>query len=188
MKLLFQFLCIALLAAACNTTDTSATAKQEIKTDTVSYIQQPEEQPKTIADEFIPVGDSLIVPPFEITVQLSEMAENKLKAINETIIISAMFSGIPKDTTIKEYMESGEFPIGEQMLEIQGQGTARFVDAKISKKDFEALSDKDIQVLINVYSGRRSDPNNLLDCDILQEPISKVRQQKNVLKGKLIGE
>ncbi len=184
MKTLFGCLFL-LLAIACHNAETT---KQELQNDTVKYIPQPEEKPKTIADDFVPVGDSLIIPPFEITVQLSETADKKLRTAKETIIVSAMFSGVPKDTTMKDYVEYGEFSLGGTTLEMPAPGTARFDNAKIAKKDFEKLDSKDIQILINVYSGRKSTDDNLLDCEILQEPISKVRQQNNVLKGKLIYE
>ena len=184
MKAIFGCL-FFLLAIDCNNTET---AKQELQNDTVRSVLPPEEKPKTIADAFVPVGDSLIVPPFEITVQLSETADKKIKEAKETIIVSAMFSGVPTDTTMKEYVEWGEFSLGEKQLEMPAPGTVRFENAKIAKKDFEKLGSKDIQVLINVFSGRKSTGDNLLDCEILQEPISKVRQQNNVLKGKLIYE
>jgi hypothetical protein len=184
-KALFQFLLIAVIVAACNNVDTP---KQDSKDDTVSFIPQQVETPKTIAEEFTPAGDSIILPPFEVTVQLSGKAREKLAASNETIIVSAILSGIPKDTTMKEYQEWGEFALGHVEVEIPEPGTASFTNAKILKSDYDLLASKDIQVLINVYSGRKSTGDNLLDCEILQEPISKVRQQKNILNGKLIGE
>lgn len=185
MKISFACLMMVWWAVACNDADTNTKA---IQTDTVQLAQQQPERPKNIEDEFRPAGDSVILPAFEITVQLSQTAEQKLRNANETIIVSAMLSGIPKDTTLKEYREWGEFPLGNVDIEIPAPGTARFDNAKILKSDFEKLSSKDIQVLINVFSGRKSTGDNLLDCDILQEPISKVRQQENVLKGKLIYE
>lgn len=195
MKLFILLGFLFLIVPACNN---SGSSKTIISGDTLHQIEsgeetlatnmQPGKQVKTIADEFISAGDSVIIPPFEITVELSQTAEKKLRDAKETIIVSAILSGVPKDTTMKEYREWGEFALGNVQVEIPAPGTARFTNAKILKSDFELLGSKDIQILINVFSGRKSDQNNLLSCDILQEPISKVRLQKNVLKGKLIYE
>lgn len=137
-------------------------------------------------DHFKVIGDSAEIPSFEIEVELSEKAEKELKNKKESIIVAAYFSGIPTDTT--KYMEDGEYAIGTHNIELTNTGTAKFEKIKISKNMYESLASKDIQVLINIYSGRRSSNMNLLDCDILQKPISQVRDQKFILKGKLIGE
>ena len=53
-------------------------------------------------------GDSILIPDFEIEVSLSPKAEKKLKEDNETVIVSAMFSGTPKDTLSNEYHTENE--------------------------------------------------------------------------------
>jgi len=45
-----------------------------------------------------------------------------------------------------------------------------------------------IDVLINVYIGRRSVNSNILYCAILSGPISKIREKEFSLNGGLIGE
>ena len=131
-------------------------------------------------------GDSIDVPTFEIAVKLTGRAEKKLKKDHETIIVDASFSGIPTDTTRAEYQQEGQIPVGSHKIELSEPGIARFEGVKMSKADFESLANKDYEVLINIYSGRRSSPLNLLNCDILQEPISKIRGDKRVLKGDLL--
>ncbi|HEY2720198.1 MAG TPA: hypothetical protein VGI82_00650 [Chitinophagaceae bacterium] len=134
-------------------------------------------------------GDSLVIPPFDIAIDLSPKASEKLKKIHETIIVAAYFSGIPKDTTTKEYLKSGGLGITTVQKELSGNDrTTKIEGGKFPKSLYDSLSDKDIQVLINVYSGRRSNPNNLLDCDILEEKMSAVKGKTFTLKGKLIGE
>ncbi|MGE3802180.1 MAG: hypothetical protein AB7H80_14280 [Candidatus Kapaibacterium sp.] len=67
-----------------------------------------------------PVGDSILLPPFEIEVALSERADRELQAANETIIVQAFFQGIPRDTTLEEYAEWGEIFVGESRVELEG--------------------------------------------------------------------
>lgn len=131
-------------------------------------------------------GDSIEVPMFEIEVKLAPRAEKKLKDDHETIVVQAYFSGIPTDTTGEQYREEGRIPVGSQKVELTQPGVARFEGIKISKTDFESLANKDFEVLINIYSGRKSIDLNLLNCDILAEPISKVRGQRHTLNGDLI--
>lgn len=163
-----------------------AKEKDAIKNDTIPVVKTADKKPAAVSDYFKVVGDSAAIPSFEIQVELSEKAEKKLKEKKESIIVAAYFSGIPKDTT--KYMEDGEYAVGTHTMELTDSRTAKFEKIKISKQVYETLADKDIQVLINIYSGRRSSKMNLLNCDILQKPISQVKDQKFVLKGKLIGE
>ena len=141
---------------------------------------------RPLIDTFTFVGDSVILPAFEISLSLSKKTEEKLKGSNESIIISAEFSGKPIDTTTEEYQEWGEIHIGSHKIELFNSRIARFDNAKISKSSYELLKDKNFQVLINVFSGRRSSRDNLLNCDGLQEGIETVKGKRHHLKGKLI--
>ena len=134
------------------------------------------------------IGDSVELPPFEIEVNLSAKAEEKLKVNNETIIVSAAFTGIPKDTTSKDYLQWGEIAIAHSEIELKNNRIAKFQNVKFSKARYNSLANKDIDLLINIFSGRRSTNVNLLDCDILQDKMSNVKEKKFTLKGKLIGE
>jgi hypothetical protein len=131
-------------------------------------------------------GDSIEIPAFEIEINLSNKADQKLKAGKETIIVKAFFSGIPKDTTLKEYKDDGEIGIVFPEIELSNTRIAKFQGIKFSRKTYDALADKDITLLINVYSGRKSTSDNLLNCDILSEKISKVKGKRLTLHGKLI--
>lgn len=138
---------------------------------------------------FIIDGDSLVIPSFEVEIALSPKANKQLKAKKETIIVAAYFSGQPKDTTTEEYKHSGEMGLANSEKELKGdERTAKIEGVKFSKALYDSLADKDIQMLINVYSGRRSTKVNLLDCDILQDKMSVLKGKKFTLKGKLIGE
>ena len=82
----------------------------------------------------------------------------------------------------------GEINLGSPHVELTQPGTAKFKGVRVSKAAYSLLKDKDFQVLINVFSGRKSSELNLIECDILQEPVTVVNATKHVLKGKLIGE
>lgn len=143
-------------------------------------------KPIPMNDKFTFIGDSVLIPTFEIEVQLNDKAEKKLKTDKETIIVQAYFDGIPKDTTQEEFIEWGKTHIGSHGIELSNSRVARFQNVKISKIAFEELQDKNFEVLINVFSGRKSSLYNLLSCEILQEGIETIKAKRSILKGELI--
>lgn len=144
---------------------------------------------KNIPDGFALERDSIVIPAFEFEVSLSEKAQKKMDKEKETIIVRAYLSGIPKDSISSPLIdEMGEVNLGAPEIELKKPGVARFKNIRISRKGYELLGDKDFQVLINVFSGRRSSDMNLLQCDIFQEPFTVARSKKHVLNGKLIEE
>ncbi len=133
-------------------------------------------------------GDSLLIPAFEIQVDLDNTATKKLADQKETIIVSIDLFGEPEKGVTKNVNEMGELYLASPRFELNQPGVAKFENVKISKQGYESLADKDFTVLVNVFSGRKSSSDNLLNCDILQEPFSKVKGTKQTLKGKLIYE
>lgn len=133
-------------------------------------------------------ADSVEIPSFEIQLSLSSKAEEKLKTAKETVIVAAYFSGIPKDTTSREYRKQGEVAISSIEKELAGERIAKFNGIRIPRKLYNTITEKSLAVLINVYSGRRSGKLNLLDCDIYQGPVSGIKGKEIVIKGKLINE
>ena len=134
------------------------------------------------------VGDSVEIRPFEIEVSLSPKAEKKLKEEKETIIVAAFFTGEPKDTTTREYKDNGEIFVTSRKIELAELRKAKFEGIKFSKGLYDSLSSKDISLLINVFSGRRSTDNNLLSCGIIEQQMSKLKGTSYTIKGRLIEE
>jgi hypothetical protein len=137
-------------------------------------------------DTFTERGDSITIPEFEIEVDLTDDAEILLERTGETIIVQAFIMGVPKDDAKVEVTKMGEVYLADPNIELHDTRVARFREINIAKKSFESLAEEDFEVLINIFSGRHSSDVNVLDCDILQEPISVVRGQRHILSGKLI--
>lgn len=127
-----------------------------------------------------------MIPRVTIALQLSPKAEAKLKATNETVIVAAFFSGTPKDTSSQEFLESGEIMVKDQKIELTTSRLATFENLKFAKSTYNALADKDIRLLVNIYSGRRSSPDNLLNCSIVEGKMSDLRGKRLPISGKLI--
>jgi hypothetical protein len=140
-----------------------------------------------LLNTFTQNGDSITIPEFEIEVDVTDDAEVALEGSDESIIVQAYITGIPKDNANVELTEMGEVYLADTNVELTDSRIARFKKVNIAKKSFDNLADEDFQILINIFSGRRSANVNILDCDILQEPISVVRGRRHTLPCKLIG-
>lgn len=133
-------------------------------------------------------ADSILIPRFEVEVKLSDLATERLRAEKETIIVSVYCSGEPRAGADANVNEMGEVSLNTTKIEMTEPGIARFNHVRVSKKDIANLSDPDFLVSVNVFSGRRSTSENLLDCDILEKSISETKGKLHVLNGKLIEE
>lgn len=132
-------------------------------------------------------GDSIVIPTFEIEVSNSTKAGRTLSNRKETVIVSAMFNGEPLNAQDRD--EIGMMPVLDKNMELTGNNrVARFEGLKFSRKQLDKLADKDINLLINVYSGRRTSEDNLIDCGILQMQASGFANKRFVIGCKLIGE
>lgn len=131
-------------------------------------------------------GDSLIIDPFEVEIVLTEKAKNKIINSKETIIASLFFYGYPKDSTKTNSEKDNSIYLTGIKKEIHYGENIHFENLKISKKDFAELVDKDFELNLNVFSGRKSTNVNLLNCEPLFDKISNVANKKFTLKGKLI--
>lgn len=175
MKTSILYCGLALLVYACS----NHTNKEEHTEETAKT---------TLIDSFTFSKDSVVLPGFEIKVQLSKRAEDTLKALHELVIVKAYFAGVPKDTTSEEYMEMGQLGIGDHEIELKEDRLAKFTHITLSRKDIESLRDRNFEVLINVFSGRRASEVNLLNVDIVQLGIDSMAGKRFILNGKLIGE
>jgi len=137
-----------------------------------------------IADSTLTVHENKIkLPTFQLELKLSKLAEKELKKSKESIVIVAYMRG-----TIKNSIEKNEYQIGEYSVEVTSERIITLDEVYVSKKKFDKLEDPNFEVLINVFSGRKSSQFNILDVDILQEPIEKIKGKRHYLKGRLISE
>ena len=128
-------------------------------------------------------------PAFSVTVSLSPKAAARLAHPKETIMISADFYGDSNGKNRKLENDVGEIDLApSQKDEISGAGTAQFHGPKLRDQSKLAYVDANgLQVLINVFSGRHSSPDNLLDCGLFQDKIA-LAAKGIAIHCKLIGE
>jgi hypothetical protein len=136
-----------------------------------------------------PAAPADTVPGFTVTVTYSQKAMATLVAGKETVIVVGYLYGFPIQGTPKQYVDHiGQIDMGEVKSEIVPGATATFDRVKLNSAMMKWVDNQGPQLLINVYSGRKSSPNNLLDCGIYEGSLKAVQGQSIPISCKLIGE
>jgi hypothetical protein len=145
-----------------------------------AFAQQPSPKPATPA---------ATVPGFTVTVTYSQKATATLAAGKETVIVVGYLYGFPIQGTPKKDVDHvGQIDMGEVKKEVAPGATATFDHVKLNQPMMKWMDSQGPQLLINVYSGRKSSPNNLLDCGIYEGALKAVQGTSIPISCKLIGE
>lgn len=107
-------------------------------------------------------------PDFAVEVRLTEKAKQYLLEHGETVIVSATFAD--------DIGPDGNH-LGNIRRETVSAGTVAFKNIEFPTNKIRALANLDYEVLINVVSGRRSIRSNILDCGIVQERVSTLKNK-----------
>lgn len=154
--------------------------------------------PDDFATCFASVGTAGTAPPmdgtmpspyaFQVIVSLSEAARKKLGDAGESVIVSASYYGDGKPGLPPKILnEVGQVDIGRAQVELQGMGRAMLDGSAVQRERLDFIAG-DPQVNVNVFSGRRSSPDNLLDCDFFQDSIGVAAEMPVEINCRLIAE
>jgi hypothetical protein len=141
------------------------------------------------AASHIPAGPIAKTPPFNVVVTLSPAASATLRAKHESIVVAAMFYGRANARGQKLQDDWGQINWAPpDRVEINGAGVAAFGPRDINTALLDFFVDRKPEVLINVVSGRRSGPNNLLYCSVFEDSIYLAGSMGIRIECKLISE
>jgi len=127
---------------------------------------------------------------FDVNVTLSPKAAAKLAAKKESIVILASYYGAPKRSAEKHANEIGRIDLEQQDEQVAIPGTgghARISGAKVDANRLDWLASP-VSVNVNIASARKSSSDNLLSCDFIDGPLSKVKKAPVTLHCALIEE
>lgn len=111
------------------------------------------------------------VQPFTVEVTLSDKARATFDKSGESVIVAAAYFASPKPgIDPRDVDEIGQVDLGRREIELPGAGTARFDGRAVAKDKLGLIADAP-QVNINVYSGRKTSDDNLLNCDMFQDSV-----------------
>ncbi|WP_407517830.1 hypothetical protein [Elizabethkingia anophelis] len=143
-------------------------------------------------------GDSVIIHNINLTILLSKDAVQKLQENKESVIASLLIYGsVDDEDTLPEEIREEVGPDGLKLgvFEMEEKNVTdlinfNFEKITISKKLYENISNKDISVNINVFSGRRHFKDNILNMEAYDSKLYKVILNGNKVKlsGHLIPE
>jgi hypothetical protein len=127
---------------------------------------------------------------FSVNVQLSEGAKKRLIDNKETIIVAGYFTGRPKQGTEVRYLDikSGDVVLGDVEQEIHSGEVAIFNEINLNLDALTRIDSQGPHILINVFSGRRSSKDNLLDCEYYDGSFESIRGKTIVVRCQLIDE
>jgi hypothetical protein len=128
-------------------------------------------------------------PGFSVDVPLSGKAKKRLTAGKETLVVAAYFSGAATPDTPKKFVtETGEIDLGKRTVEVAPGARATFGEIELRPEALAQSLNREPLLLVNVYSGRKSSDDNLLDCAIFEGPLKSVENKTIPIACRLIGE
>ncbi|MDR6485689.1 hypothetical protein J2799_000174 [Chryseobacterium vietnamense] len=143
-------------------------------------------------------GDRVIIPNFKIEVNLSDKAVELLQKNKESIIASLFFYGdVADENSLPADIKKELGPNGLKLLvydkekvNVTQSNELEITHLSFPKKLYDALSDKDIYVNINVFSGRRVFKDNVLDMEFYDSKFNEIISHSGFinLNGRLLAE
>jgi hypothetical protein len=136
----------------------------------------------------MPAGGAPASYGFTVRVTLSQKAATELKRRGEAIVVSALFTGEPvASQAARADMSGGVIYLGNEDVTIPGTGGIAHIrgDTVVREKAGWA---KAVNVTINVYTARKTDPYNLIACSLTGMPLAKAQAEPVPVSCRLIGE
>lgn len=128
-------------------------------------------------------------PGYTVSISYSPKSLAELTRRRETVIVASYLSGWPKADAPKNLISDiGDINLGTNTTEVPSGQPARIPAVHFDAATLTQTDGRDPELLINVYSGRKSSPDNLLSCSISQGPLAAVENTTIPITCKLIAE
>lgn len=115
---------------------------------------------------------------FEVNLTLTPRAAEKLVATNERVIVASMYFGVPVSDTAPGIDDHGmEVGLGGDDIEVAPENAVVKAPGTGFDPTYLTSIKGDPEVLVNVYSARKTHADNLLSCGIYQGPVSMAQKQ-----------
>jgi hypothetical protein len=125
---------------------------------------------------------------FDVRITLSDLALERLQITREGIVVSANYTAAPLPSAENRANHIGTIDLGTENREVIGaEGLVRITGKKIDPRRLEWI-DGPIMVNVNIYSARRTNPDNLLACDFFDGKLSSAVHKTPTLHCTLIAE
>lgn len=127
------------------------------------------------------------ITPVDITVNLSPAAKAEFARTGETIQLDVVYGGDPTQEGQSRVNELGVVELGRVKREVTDGETVNLSEDVLDKRLLEMTVGQP-QLMVNVTSGRKSSPNNVLACDFYWETLSVAGERGVTIPCKLLSE
>lgn len=114
---------------------------------------------------------------FDVQITLSQKAAAKLASMGEGIVVAATWSGNPAPGAEKQANQVGQIDLGKETEEFSGKTQMVRMSGAGFRRELLPEIEGPVQLNVNVYSARRSGPDNILSCESfdgnLQDAVHK---------------
>ena len=125
---------------------------------------------------------------FDLEIRLSKQATHELARRKEGLTVSASYYGDPTPAGKRHANQVGLIDLGQESFTLRGiSGPARVTGATVDRKRLGWIAGPPM-VNVNIFTSRRSSPDNLVTCDIIDGPVARVAKARTVLACGLIAE
>ncbi|MBO9661331.1 hypothetical protein [Dokdonella sp.] len=125
----------------------------------------------------------------DVSVRLTKRAAAKLAGAHESIGLSAVFFGDPNNESARRAAaEDGRVALGVVDRQLAKAGRVRIAPPAFDAATLASIGPAGPRVNINVFSARKSLPDNVLDCDFFEDRLAVALRKPIVLRCALIGE
>ena len=131
---------------------------------------------------------TILVPQFTVSITLSNEARTRLLRLHESVLVIAYFDGDPLPGQGRYNAPMRGVVLGQDQKVVDAKDEATFDTTKISKSNWDRLSNKDYFVTINIMSARTTSKDNLLDCGTPENRISAFAGKTTNVSCSLISE
>lgn len=127
-------------------------------------------------------------PAFDFNVTLSPKAAKKLASTKEGLTFAASYYGDPTKKAEKHANEVGQIDLGMERVDLPGKaGKVHVSGGDFDPRRLDWISGP-VYVNVNVFSSRKSGPDNILSCDFIDTELKNVTGQVTTLNCFLIEE
>ncbi len=126
---------------------------------------------------------------FTVSLSFTPAAAAKLAGLHEQVEVAADYFGLPVATAKNQADEMGQINLGRETVDVRPVAGAVAMSGKpIDAGKLPLVENGMPSLLINVYSARKANPDNLLNCGIFEDTLSVARKKPIAIHCALITE
>lgn len=113
---------------------------------------------------------------YDVQLAFTPATLERLKALGEKVSVSAYYFGEPVPAALHKTNDIDQIHLGDELTDVEpADQTVHMTGQVIDPAKFADIEGGKPFVLINVYTARKADGNNLINCGIFQDLIEKAQ-------------